>query len=371
MTTLPINLGRGVSRRQRLAVALTCLLIVLTVALLVPAATASSGRFVASNCAPVASQATALFFNTRQANGLFDGRVGDMNCGGGQPLLPAHDGHRGVADVAGSLVLFETALGPARKAGYAEPGKGFGVQLQLLDRSAGVLRQLTTGRKGIIWAKLHPSGTKVAWSELEQTNWESGQPWNHFIGVWSLHVADIQGGQLVNERKWQHPTEPGFIETYGWVPGTDRIIFANDSGTRSGWGWWLGAQLWTIPDTLPAGNTRTRVSQPFGWENAYHEFANIRDGWVYTSIVRDAKDGGMDLWRMRLDGSARERVSWFGGGFPTWSWALWKTTYTQVAGFPPPRYIVVGGMAWNGTGWIAGVTGDPNATSIDAYEIIP
>lgn len=336
-------------------------------------ADASSGRLLATNCSPAASQGDRLFFNQRKADGLFEPRVGNLDCSASTPLLPPYDGHRGVGDVAGNLVLFETATGVDRKASYAEPGKGFGVQLQLLDRSTGVLKQLTTGRKGIIWGKLRADGGAVAWSEMLKTRYDVGSffGWDpYFLGQWELHVADIQNGVLVNERKWSDTTDPGFLEAYGWVPGTNRIIFASDQGVRkpSQALDWFQAQLWTIPDTLTGGPTR--VSPKFGTENSYHEFAHIRDGWVYTSIARDTTGTGMDLWRMRLDGTGRERVSWFGGK-PRWDWASFSTKYDQVAGFPLPRYIVVGGLAWNGKGWTAGVARDKNSVSIDAYEIIP
>lgn len=350
-------------------------------ALLITPAIAHAGttRLLQTNCAPVASQGDRLYFNTRQANGLFDARVGSIaDCSGGQPLLPAHDGHRGVGDVAGDLVLFETALGPDRKASYAEPGKGFGMQLQLLNRSTGVLSQLTTGRKAIIWSKLRPDGGAVTWAQMYKTNLEAD--WFHNpLGLWELHVADIQNGQLVNERSWRNttgtgrdsePGDEGFLETYGWQG--DRLMFASDQGVGPyGWGDWLVTQLWTIPANLSTGPTR--VSAPFkvptwcsgaSWcsvwfteENPYHEFMHVVDGWLYFGVVWDRDlpargEGGLDLWRQRLDGSSRQRVTKFNA-----------TAYANVGALAPDR-TRPGRL-------VMGVTPQLDAKELNAYEVIP
>jgi hypothetical protein len=333
-----------------------------------------TARLIQENCSPVASDSQGSWcFNSRQPNGLWDVFIQPFEDNEAIRPLPEHDGHRGGSDMTDRLLLLTTAFGPLRKDVSADPGKGFGNDLQLVDRATGRVSRLTHGRKGIIWAKLRPDGKKVCWSEMRLAPLESNL-WHHLLGVWRLHVADIAvSGDtywLENERTWEHPTEQGFIETYGWVPGTDRIIFASDSGARGSFMWWLGAQLWTIPDTLPAGtDARVRVSRTFpawwgGQENVYHEFAHFAPGddRVYTSIIRDTKDNGMDLWRMRLDGSGRERVSFFGGVNKDWKWM-------PVDGYPAPRYIVVGGMAWVDGAWVAGIAADANAQRIDAWRI--
>jgi hypothetical protein len=359
---------------------LVCGVLPVIATLLAPAlAGASSATLLRANCAPVAAAKGRIVFNTRLTSGVWDARIGNPDCSGGQALLPPYEGHRGATDMTadGRLVLLETAYGPSRRDAIAEPGKGYGDDLELLSRDTGRVTRLTTGRMGTIWAKFSPDATKIAWAEMES----GSDGWNRMLGVWSLHVATLVGGRLAAEREWQHPTQPGFIEPYGWLPGTNRVVFASDSGTRDPFMWWLGAQLWTIPDDLPAGESRARVSPPFRtptwcaaytWcsqpytdANAYHEFAHFNgDGWLYTSVLRDAL-GGMDLWRMRYDGSGRERVSWFGGR-PDASGAA-----TQVPGWPAPRYVVVGSMAWVGGAWVAAVAGDANAQTIDAYRIVP
>jgi hypothetical protein len=351
-------------------------LLLLACLALAPTARASTGTLVRANCAPVAAGGGVMAFNTRQANGLWDVRVGGADCQGAAPL-PAYDGHRGASDMTtdGRYVLLTTAYGPARTAAYAEPGKGVGNDLELLDRQTGTVRRLTTGRPGIIWAKLKPDATKVVWSELVAGG--GWFPWdNDYLGSWAIHVAnlDVATGVLSGERTWT-PSSRSFVETYGWVPGTNRIIFDSDYGIgqQEGGGWtghWFAAQLQTIPEDLAAAPAR--LTGPIGGANIYHEFAHFNgDGWLYTSVAMDAKGGGMDLWRYRPDGTGRERVSWFGGRPGAFDWSCLCTSFVQVAGFPPPRYGVVGGMAWIGGAWVAGVAGDTQAKTIDAYRIVP
>jgi hypothetical protein len=351
--------------------------LVVIVVLLAAVPAAHAQTLVRENCSPVTSEAGELYFNERQANGLFDARVGDMACNG-RALLPAHDGHRGVGDVVGDRVLLETAQGPDRRSSIAEPGRGFGVQLQLLDRSSGQVTQLTSGRKGIIWSKLHPSGDKVMWAQMVYTQFEPPANWWHnLLGVWAIHVADIADGQLVNERSWRHPTDLGFSESYGWLDD-DTVMFATDSGVKADTAWvgdWFAAQLWTMSDSLQGSPTRwsapfqTRTwcsGQPwcsvwFNNRNPYHEFMHLIDGWVYFSVVWEydltGKDydvnppyNGLDLWRARPDGSGRERVTRF--------------NHT--------RFAHVGALAEDGDSIVAGVCSNISCDGdIDAWRITP
>jgi hypothetical protein len=366
------GMDRAHRRAVKLAEAVKRAGLLALVALALFAAPANAATLIKTNCSPVASNAAGeLFFNERQPNGLFEPRVGDMNCQNGKPLLPPYNGHRGVADVAGNLILLETGT----TASWSEPGRGVGMQLQLLHRGTGRVDQLTTDRKGIIWAKLHPSGTKVVWAEMVTTRGEANW-WHNLLGVWSVHVADIADGRLVNERSWQHPTDPGFMEAYGWLDN-DTIMFASDSGVQASTPWvgdWFAAQLWTMPDTLEG--QPTRVSPPFTikeWDwatwslvdrsvNPYHEFMHIIDGWLYFSVVWEydltgvgydspAVYNGLDLWRMRPDGTQRERVT-----------ALHRERSANVGGLVPDR---------NQPGRIvAGVCNNMTCDgSIDAYEV--
>jgi hypothetical protein len=311
------------------------LLLALVAALAVAApAQAATPTLEQPNCKPIEIAQGQLFHNTF-VDGISDARVADVHCHNSQPFLPPHDGHRGVADVTadGQTVLLETAFGWSRNSSFASPGKGVGMRLQLFHRDTGQLDQLTgAGRKAIIWAKLRPDGGAVAWSQMTKTQLESGTltPFGpYYLGQWRLHVADIENGALVNERSWEHPTDPGFIEAYGWVG--DKIVFTSDQGINepSQSMDWYRSQLWSIPDTLD--QQPTRISPPFTYrtwccqktQNAYHEFVRAApDGmfpesgpWLLFSVDwdRDVVGGNaaLDMWRMRPDGSGRQRVTSF------------------------------------------------------------
>jgi hypothetical protein len=352
-------------------------LVGITAAVLVAPAAAQAPTKLQANCKPIEIAGQELFFNERQPSGLWDARVGDTSCHNGRAFLPPHDGHRGVAEATDRYVLLETALGPQRAADFAEPGKGVGIQLQLLDRATGQLAQLTTGRKGIIWAKLNPDGTKAAWAEMVRTPAQAGSlfPWNpYYLGQWELHVADVSMAGLANERAWRHPTDPGFLEAYGWID--DRIVFTSDQGLQQPsqqWDWFR-SQLWTIADTLD--QPPTRISPPFTYrtwccqkeQNAYHEF--VREAlpgafpepgrWLLFSVVwkrdlsacgcTDPPYNGLDMWRMHLDGTGRQRVT----GFNLDAYANVSAAITDPA---DPKRLVLS------------VLNDAQADSIDAWEL--
>jgi hypothetical protein len=351
-------------------------LVALAVLLLLPAsAHASSGQLIRTNCAPIAAGGGLMAFNVRQANNLIDARIGDATCTGSAPL-PPHDGHRGAADLSqdGRWLLLETAVGPNRTDDAAEPGKGSNNAIQLLDRTTGRLTTLATG--DTIWAKFSPDLSRIAWAK--RVGWDL---WDHYVGTWELHVADLNvgAGTITGERVWA-PPQPSFLEPYGWLPGTNRVIFTSDYGiiqTNPWLGKWYASQLQTIPDDLSTGPTR--FSPPFSttsWDwgcwcnkatpdNRYHEFAHFNgDGKVYTSIVNDSgASGAMDVWSYNADGTGRTRVSFFGG--------VGANPGVQAPGWPAPRYVVAGGMAWLGGRWIVGLAGDAQAKVMDAYQITP
>jgi hypothetical protein len=341
----------------------------------------SSATLLKINCQPLWVSGSQMIFNMRQANNLWDVFMGDTNCGNATPLLPAFNGHRGGTDVTpdGRYVLLETDYGNPPGQDIAEPGKGFKNDLELLDRNTGIKTRLTTGRMGTIWGRLHPNGSKITWSQMYQDPIASGDLWNYALGLWEVHVADLTPqGSIANEKSWKRSDDQGFYETYGWY--NDKIMFASDAGVqpKSPWGYWLGSQDWLIPDSLPAGNSATRVSQPSpdpfgGLENNYHEFMFLAPSgmfsddpgpWILTSVVRDS-NGGMDLWRMKTDGSSATKVTYFNGKNVNFAWQ-------QVPGYPPPIYSVVGGLAFDQSNpklIYAGVALDANAKDITAFRI--
>lgn len=327
----------------------------------------ASATFVKSNCSPVAatSDGRLMVFNVRGANGLFDAYLGDTTCTG-MPLLPSYDGHRGAADMTpdGRYVLLVIARGWDKATSGAEPGKGSSNSIDVLDRNTGALSTLvpsfcTNCQRGAIWPRFSPDGSKVVWAELVQTPLEV-QP----IGRWALHVSSLndQRTAVVSERVWQ-PRSAGsvLVEAYGWLPGTSDVVFASSDGVTN-CSLTSCLQLFRIADELP-DVPATLITTPVDGSNTYHEFVHFHgDGWIYTSIGREAQ--GADLWRMKPDGTNQQRVTFFGG-----VWSSAQLVFAQAPGFPEPAYSIVGGMATVPNGFIAGVIHDDNAMNIDAWRI--
>jgi hypothetical protein len=362
--------------RTRVMVALLGVLVVLVTSGIMaapvraqPPAPAADPVFVHANCQPVWVSGSRMVFNALNADGHWDAFAGDTRCGHAQPLLPRWPGHRGASDVSpdGRYVLLETDYGQPAGQWFSTPGKGYANDLELLDRHTGRLTRLTTGRLGTIWARLKPDSTKVTWSQLVTDTVHSGDPRNYLLGIWELHVADLTpAGTLVHEKSWSRTGEKGFYETYGWLD--NQIMFASDTGVRpkNPWGNWLSSQDWLIPESLSPAAVPQRVTPPFptwwgGQENAYSEFMTPtpsgtfgdRGPWIFTSISHGSS--GLDLWRIRPDGSGRQQLTFF-----------------NTRGYPTAQYSIVGGLAVdqrNPKLVYAGVSHDPNSGAIDAWRI--
>jgi hypothetical protein len=346
-------------------------------------ADAASGTLIKSNCAPAAAASDGtMVWHERTAAGVDDTFIGDGNCVGKPLIATPYDGHRGPADMTrdGRFVILVTAVGWDRKTTGAEPGKGSQNAIQVFDRQTGKVSTLLPGatktQRGVIWPKLNANGTKMAWAQMVRTPFETGDIW----GDWELHVADVDlaTGTLTNNRAW-HDTAAGkhMIEAYGWIPGTNKVIF--QSTTRPTSTGMRASQLFTLPDTFTASTAPTRISPKmapsWSWQQAtdvFHEFAHFAPGdpnTLYTSVGANTM-GGNDLFKYDMrtqsaDGTLGQstRISYFGGDLnKNWGSAA-------IAGWPTPAYKVVVAMAWVNGGWVAGVCPDIYCTKTDAWRI--
>jgi hypothetical protein len=344
---------------------------------------AASGKFIASNCAPVgaATNGTMVWYSKNSA-GVWDAYIGNGNCQG-EPLLPAYDGNRGPAAITpnGRYVLLTTAVGWEKTLSNSAPGEGSQNEIQLYDRQTGKLSTLlagaTSSQRGVIWPAFNSTDTKIVWSQMVKTGTED--PPN---GEWALHVADVnlEAGTLSNNVEWQDPDgKAAFYEAYGWIPNTNQLIFA--SNTRSTEGNFRGQQLWTLPESLEPGTAPTRVSPEFApvwpWQtsvNVFHEFAHFapnEPNTLYTSIGANTV-GGDDLfsYSMKSQGVSGllgqpTRISYFGGDLN----ANWGTS--AIGGWPTPAYTVVTTMAWVNGEWVATTCPNMLCTEVNAWRIEP
>jgi hypothetical protein len=374
--------GSCVKRRHALVVAVLALLAILVAAGPSDAAFDTSGVFVAENCSPVAaaSDGTMVWYS-KNANGVWDTYIGNSNCQG-VPLLPSYEGNRGPADITpdGRYVLLTTAVGWDRKLPFSGPGRGSQNAIQLYDRRTGRLSTLlegaTSSQRGVIWPKLSPDGTKIAWSQMLTTSTEDPPQ-----GAWAIHVADVdlETGTLSHNVEWQDPNGvPAFYEDYGWIPGTNKLIFMSTGrATSSGWG---QAQLFTLPDELNPATVPTRISPPFPSAysgqppfDVYHEFAAFAPGdpnTLYTAIGADTV-GGDDVFSYDMRSQAptgllgeAHRVSYFGGD------PYFNRGTQAIPGWPEPSYKVVTTMAWV-NGWVTTACPDILCESVQAWRIVP
>jgi hypothetical protein len=334
------------------------------------------------NCQPAWVSGNTMIFNVRKPDGHWEAYIGNTHCQNGRPLLPPTTGHRGATDATpdGRYVVFETDRANPPGQFWAEPGKGYKNDIELLDRKTGRATVLATGRKGTIWASIKPDGSKVTWSEMVADPLASGNIKDYLLGIWDLHVADItKAGALTNEKIWRSPNDKGFMEAYGWFG--NKIMFASDTGIhpRNPLGSWLSSQDWLIPESLSSSAVPQRVTQPFpkaggGKEDSYAEFMRVAPQatfpgdpapWLLTTILRNANNG-VEIWRVNPDGTKPQQLTFFNGQYSnrTFRWEA-------APGYPPPQYTVMAGFAVDRkTGKIyAGIAHDPTAESIQAWEI--
>jgi hypothetical protein len=374
--------GSRVKRRHAVAVMAFALLTMLSATATSGASFDTSGALVAENCSPVGagSDGTMVWYS-KNASGVWDTYIGNSSCQG-VPLLPRYEGNRGPADITpdGRYVLLTTAVGWDRKLPFSGPGRGSQNAIQLYDRRTSRLSTLlegaTSSQRGVIWPKLSPDGTKIAWSQMLTTSAEDPPQ-----GAWAIHVADVnlETGTLSHNVEWQDPNGvAAFYEDYGWIPDTNKLIFMSTGrATSSGWG---QAQLFTLPDDLNPSTAPTRISPPFPSAysgqppfDVYHEFAAFAPGdpnTLYTAIGADTVGGddvfSYDMRKQAPDGLLGEahRASYFGGD------PYFNRGTQAIPGWPEPSYKVVTTMAWV-NGWVTTACPDILCESVQAWRIGP
>jgi hypothetical protein len=342
-----------------------------------------SGVAIKPDCGPVAtaSDGTMVWYS-RGSNNLDDVYIGDSNCNG-TALLPAYDGHRAPTDMTrdGRYILLATAVGWDRKTEGAAEGKGSGNAIQVYDRQTGKLSTLLPGgipsQRGVIWAKLNSTATKIAWAQMVRSPFETGDLW----GDWEVHAADVNlaTGTLSNNHSWRDPGgDTGIMEAYGWLPNTNKIVF--QSSIRSTLGFPAECQLWTLPDNFTSTTEPTRITPPFTdsitntTKDVFQEFVHFKPGdsnTMYVSVGAQTV-GGNDVFAYDLRTANQsgllampKRISYLGGARNKWDLPV------QANGWPTPSYKVVTSITWQSSGWwMAAVCPDIYCTQTDAWRFV-
>jgi hypothetical protein len=315
-------------------------------------------ELVADNCDPAAYVGDQLYFNKREDDGLTNPYVGNLD-GVGVPLLELYDGHRGVEDVSddGQFVLYVKAVGGTKQASYAQQGQGINNVLKVYDQVNGTTYDLmpdsdaggtSPKRLAVMWADFNEDLTKVSWTQAYKLPWFSA-------GLWEVRCADLTPDfQMVNERVW-HPSVDAFSEAYGWVPGTDRIIFASNDGTGGGM---LAAKLWTIDADLM---TDKQPVVPLADAKGYYEFATFTEAHhLLSSRTYKSGKGGLELW----DLTTNTRLTYFNGDKGPWGEVI------PVEGWLTPVYKNVLGAPCEGPdGLYIGTSGSVDTKLISMYRL--
>jgi hypothetical protein len=260
-----------------------------------------TATLISHNCQPIGFRPFdhALLYNSQNANGYWDLYADGVSLTSSAPIVWTH---RGGSDQRDSQVL----LVAARSQLYSSaPGQGAVNDVHLLDLDAQTVTPLVTGRKGVIWARWHPTLDRICWAEQVATSTVS-QP----FGTQQIHVADVTETGILNE--YVHSNlAVGFHETYGWLDA-DTLMFASDAGQSS----WLQTTLHSMPD-VPGANSVLLHSL-----NGYHEFAFVPPVGMFNDEVESILMGwcsgtlGLELWRLLLDGNQTvSRITYFNPGF--------------------------------------------------------
>ena len=281
---------------------------------------------------PTAWVGNRIYYNQRNASGVFDGwsarpdgsGAACVTCAGGYPAGTQH----GVSDVSPDgrflLATIERASHPPLAIGQvtASPGAGAfnDLWLQTTDGSQAwrLVNLLETGASALIWARFDATGTRITWSE----QWHWGLP----FGGWRLHVARLDWSSGRPSLTEEHTLQSsGLLEPYGFTPDDSQVLFAADdlAGTP-----WDDLQIMSIDADL--AGTATLLSpqdaSDTGWFTNYNEFAFAmpRRGRLIFARSVGAYAESLEYWTMNGDGSDPHQLTtmslpWSGeyGGHPS------------------------------------------------------
>src|ERR1700733_1410987 len=271
-----------------------------------------------AGAAPVAWAGGHIYYNQRNASGLFDGWSANpdgseatcVTCNGLYPNGTQH----GISDASPDgqylLTTIERASHPPLAVGgeASTPGKGAFNDLWLQTSDGSHAWQLTNeqtrGTTALIWPRFDSTGTRVVWSE----QWQWGAP----FGGWEMHVAQItwSGGvpALTNETTLQ---STGLLEPYGFTPDGSHVLFAADALAGPSWD---DLQIMTMPADLTGNATRLSPedASDSGWFSNYNEFAFPMPDSERIIFARSvgAYYESLEYWTMNSDGSDPRQLTW-------------------------------------------------------------
>ena len=158
---------------------------------------------------------------------------------------------------------------------------------------------------GVIAPRISHNGKQIVWTDRKaQPNILNTL---QQAGFWTIKLADIHFSQYdsvaptISNIRTIEPFVDAFYECYGFSPDDSRLIFCSDMNQIS----FLDEHIYTI-DTL--GNNLSKLTDADYNEHGFYKPDGSKIVWM--SSTKSTK-GGTDWWRMNIDGSNRERLTYF------------------------------------------------------------
>jgi Tol biopolymer transport system component len=272
-------------------------------------------------------------FDRRGDDGFFD--IWIMNTDGtGERCLtcdnPDLAGHNGTPawHPSGDFIVFqahntELQILPLRRrlVGHlvTSPGGGTNNNIWIMDRQGENFWQITDVADGL--GVLHPAfshgGTRLAWAE-KVTLQTRGEAHGTVDGEWEIKLADVDVANRVPAVSNTRGVKPGdyqLYETHGFTPDDNRIIVSVIERGNP-----LSALDIAVYD-IAADTITNLTNDPSEWdEHAQLSPDGSRLIWASSrGIEQPRMEGGfiqltgfrLDLWMMNLDGSDKQRLTYF------------------------------------------------------------
>ena len=254
-----------------------------------------TASLIQHNCQPVGVYNGDLVYGSMNRDGWWDVyREGKSIDAIGYEFVQSH---RGASDLQNGRLLMTVARSEMP---MSAPGQGANNDLILFDFNTGVVTPLVTGRKGLFWARWHPTQDRICWAQ-QVGNVAAGE----LFGTQEIHAANVTPTGIADEIVVV--AADGFNECYGWTRDGTRILMCSDQG--AGW-------LKTTPYTVSDASTSTPV--PLTAVTDYHEFLYVPPVGMFNDGIDSLLMGwcnetlGLELWRLLQDGSGTtKRLTYF------------------------------------------------------------
>lgn len=157
---------------------------------------------------------------------------------------------------------------------------------------------------GVIAPRFSHDGKQIVWTDRKTQPNLLNPPQQ--AGYWVIKLADFKFNPsdsvpIISNIRTIEPVNNAFYECYGFSPDDSRIIFCSDMNQPS----FLDEHIYTI-DTL-GGNLGKLTDKDYN-EHAFYKPDGSKIVWM--SSTKNSR-GATDWWRMNIDGSNKERLTFF------------------------------------------------------------